>query len=462
MDPSWRRDPVFCFESVRRASWDSPCLAAAFNARREHCVELLFSVPYLVRIILSLFGILVFQKIAKRLDIAMVLGIAMLALWTGHSPTSMAEVTAERVFSWDMFFLAFVITGVIWLSSFMSESGIMKDLVISLKSRLSKRAILAALPAVVGLLPMPAGALFSAPLVDGADSESALTPLEKTQINYWFRHVWEFWWPMYPGVLLAVDLAGMPIWVFVLFMLPLFLAAVFSGYVFLLRKTPNGKAEARGADDKAFIPLILPTLTVIIVYALIMLLAPIVSVWNKYLPMAIGIVCGIAVMQAQRPANAATWKKVIWSRRVLGLVAIIVLARIYGAFIEAQLTDGTYLMEKVRHELDTFGIPTVILIVVIPFISGLTTGITVGYIGASFPVVLSLAGTEQGSLLSTIVLGYASGYIGMMLSPIHVCLIVTNEYFKTRLSHSISGLLRPALLLFACAIVYSCLWAWFG
>ena len=426
-------------------------------------MDLIFSVPYLVRIVLSLVSILVFQKILKRLDLAMVLGIIVLALWTGHSPSSILSVTADRVISLDMFFLAFVITGVIWLSSFMSEAGIMKDLVTSLKSRLSKRAILAALPAVVGLLPMPAGALFSAPLVDDADSENSLGPDDKARINYWFRHVWEFWWPLYPGVLLAVDLAGLPIWMFVGVMAPLFFAAIASGYVFLLRKTPNGRPQERGPDDKAFIPLILPTLTVIAVYIVVMLIAPPVAAFNKYLPMAIGIVCGVAVIQMQRPASAAVWKKVIFSKRVVGLVLIIILARVYGAFIEARLEDGAFLMEKVRIELDTFGIPAMILVVVIPFISGLTTGITVGYIGASFPVVLSLAaGAGRGEFLSTMVLGYASGYVGMMLSPIHVCLIVTNEYFKTHLGHSLAGLLRPAGLLFLCAVAYSIFWLWVG
>jgi len=32
----------------------------------------------------------------------------------------------------------------------------------------------------------------------------------------------------------------------------------------------------------------------------------------------------------------------------------------------------------------------------------------------------------------------------MMLSPVHVCFIVTNEYFKTQLIKSMVGLLKPA------------------
>lgn len=425
-------------------------------------MDVAFSIPYILRIIVSLFAILLFQKLAKRLDIAMALGTLLIALWTGHDARSLSSVVWDRVASYDMLFLAIVITGVIWLSSLMSESGIMKDLVISLKSRLSRRAILAALPAVVGLLPMPAGALFSCPLVDDADDAGELNQQQKTRINYWFRHVWEFWWPLYPGMLLAVDMSGLAIWKFVLLMFPLFFAALGAGYIFLLRETPRGPPVPRGPADKTFLPLILPTATVIVVYALLLVLAPGLAQFNKYLPMALGIVCGLAVMQLQRPASAAVWKKTVFSPKWVALVLIIVLARVYGAFIEARLAGGELLMDKVREELDAFGIPAVLLVVLIPFVSGLTTGITVGYIGASFPVVLSLAGPEPGGLFSTIVLGYASGYAGMMLSPIHVCLIVTNEYFKTSLSSSLYGLLKPSALLFALAALYAGLWWWLG
>lgn len=392
----------------------------------------------------------------------MFLGSLMLALWTGQSIPSTISIGTERIFSLDTGLLVLVIMGVITLSALMSESGIMKDLVLSLRARLSQRSLLAALPAVVGLLPMPAGALFSAPLVDDADAVKTLTPVQKSQINYWFRHVWEFWWPLYPGVLLAVDISGLPIWQFVLTLFPLFFAAVAGGYLFLFKNVAKGKPEPRGADDKAFLPLILPILTVIAVYGLLLVTLPSLSRFNKYLPMVIGVACGLAALQLQRPAVQATWRKVLLAKRMYSLAILIVLTRLYAAFIEARLPDGAPLMDKIRLELNDFGIPALVLIIIIPFISGLTTGITVGYIGASFPVVLSLAGPSLGELNSTIVLGYACGFLGMMLSPIHVCLIVTNEYFRTDLIPSLRGLLRPALVLFLCAGIYSLFWRLVG
>jgi integral membrane protein (TIGR00529 family) len=423
-------------------------------------MDLLFSAPYIVRIVASLLAILAFQKLLGRLDAGMLMGMIVLALWTGQSASSMQDIIAARILSLDTLFLVLVIAGVICLSSLMSQSGVMKDLVVSLKSRLPKRAILATLPAVVGLLPMPAGALFSCPLIDDADADNELTSNQKTEINYWFRHVWEFWWPLYPGMLLAVDISGVPIWKFVLLMLPLFFAAVLAGHVFLLRDTPQTAPSRGAAGDKPFLPLIAPILTVIIVYGLLLAAAPGLARFDRYLPMAFGVAAGLAVMQLQRPADARSWMKTILSPRLYGLLLIVVLARAYGAFIEARLPDGTPLMEMVRGELNQYNLPAILLIVLIPFLSGVTTGITIGYIGASFPVVLSLAAPGTNGLFSAIVIGYVCGFIGMMLSPSHICLIVTTEYFKTGVAGRIYSLARPAALLFACAALYAGLWRW--
>lgn len=413
--------------------------------------------PYLVRVILSLFSILLVQKVSKSLEISLGAGILILGLWTGHSPSAAWDIVIHRVVSLDSLFLTMVIVGVIWLSSLLAEAGIMKDLVSSLERRLSKRWLLAALPAVVGLLPMPAGALFSAPLLDDGDTNNEMDPLLKTRINYWFRHIWEYWWPLYPGVLLAVDITGVPVWKFVLVMFPLFFASTGAGYLFLLSRIRKGNTNNSRGGPKAFLPLILPTLMVILVYSGILLFFPSLSEINKYLPMVLGVLSGIGTLQLQRPLSWNVWKKVLGSKRTVSLAVIVLLARVYGAFIEARLPGGNFLMDQIRSELNDFGIPLLLLIFLIPFISGVTTGITVGYVGASYPVIFRLLGSDPGPalLFSTIALTHTSGYLGMIFSPIHVCLIVTNEYFKTGLWESLKGLVKPGCFVLGSAALYA-------
>ena len=66
------------------------------------------------------------------------------------------------------------------------------------------------IPIVIGLVPMPAGALVSATASKDIAKRTNLSPEESTFINYWFRHLWEYWWPLYPGVLMAIAITGLP------------------------------------------------------------------------------------------------------------------------------------------------------------------------------------------------------------------------------------------------------------
>ncbi len=84
-------------------------------------------------------------------------------------------------------------------------------------------------PALIGLVPHARGAIFSAPMVKELGNQSGLNPEQLSFINYWYRHIWEYWWPLYPGVLLAVTLAGTGLWIVVLVMWPLTVTTVSLG-----------------------------------------------------------------------------------------------------------------------------------------------------------------------------------------------------------------------------------------
>jgi len=419
-------------------------------------MEYIYNMPFVVKVISSLFVILAVNKYLKQLAVSVVAGTLFLALCTGRSPADIALISADKIFSLNILFFISIIVQVIWLSIQMSESGVMKDLVGSVRSMVSQRASMAILPAVIGLLPMPGGAIFSAPLVDDCDTDRTIDPLLKTKINYWFRHVWEYWWPLYPGVLLAIDISGLSIVQFMMLQLPLSFVSVFAGYIFLLRKLDKPERNKRSRSGiKDLLKLLLPIIVIIGVYSLIKIFIPFMSSANKYLPMITGIFIAQLVLQYQRPLYSVSWKKIITSRNTYKLTLLVVLILVYGAFIQYPLSDGSVIMTHMRTELESWGIPVFFMIMLIPFISGMTTGVAVGFVGASFPIVMSLIGPDpgMGELLSTVVLAYGSGYVGMILSPVHVCLIVSNEHFNTRLSDSILRMIKPCLVVLSGSLV---------
>ncbi len=450
-------------------------------------IEPLMQAPVVIKVLGSLGLIVLVTSLTKRLMLAMGVGAVALGLWCGHSvlPTEtqpgLVGIAAARLASLNLILLLVIVFQVIWLSSQMAATNVMRDLVAAVRARITRRHSMAVLPAVIGWLPMPGGALFSAPLVESCDPDGTVQPALKTRTNYWFRHIWEYWWPIYPGVLLAIDLTGLEIWQFVALELPLSVFAVLGGWFFLLRRIEPETVEANGRPARtdadrgdgppaqSLLRLITPILVVIGIVAALELgfvvlrhaeigfLRP-----QKYVPMMLGIAAAMFVLNRQRPLSLDGWKEILFAPRTLRLVALVALVRVFGAFIDARLPGGELLVKRMQTEFAAWEIPVLLIVILIPFVSGVSTGLAVGFVGASFPIVLSLvpADAPLGELLATTVLAYAAGHSGMMLSPVHVCLIVTNEHFRTRLLASLYGLLGPAVVMIAGGLVMHVLVGW--
>jgi integral membrane protein (TIGR00529 family) len=418
-------------------------------------LEAIFAAPALVKVLGSLAIILFANLLRTPLLIAILIGALVLAGWTGHPLGEIALLAGQALIAPSNLLLLAVLYLVIGLSNQMDAAGSMRDLVDAVRRRFSHRTAIATLPAMIGFLPMPGGAIFSAPLVDGCDPDGVILPDLKTQINYWFRHIWEYWWPMYPGVLLAMEKTGLATWQVMLYGLPLTLASVAVGHVFLLRRLHPAEAigEEEDAPRASLLVLLTPILVVVAGYTLVRLghaalahAVPTLPVMSDFIPMGAGVLAAMLVLQRQRPQPRATWKKLLFSPKTFTMAGIIAAMQVYSAFINAHLPGGATLMGVMDTELHAWGIPLWAVFVIIPFISGLTMGVAFGFVGASFPIVVSLLGPDPtfGTLLSTAALAYGFGYLGMMLSPVHVCLIVTNEHFNTRLHRTLPPLALPA------------------
>ncbi len=435
-------------------------------------IEYLLQAPVVVKVLGTLSFILILNALSKKLLLSLVCGAAMLALWTGQEPGAMAEISFHRSISLNNILLLLTVCQVMWLSRQMQISGVMDELVGRVRQKISKRGAMAALPALIGFLPMPGGALFSAPMLDSCDPENHADASIKARTNHWFRHVWECWWPMFPGVLLTMELTGFDVPQMLMLGLPISLAAILAGYLLLLRRIPDPSGDPRPTlhgDTSYFgvLKLLKPIIVVIITYAAIRTGHAIarghftaLPGLNRYLPMNVGLFLAMAVLQVERPLRGNDWKEVLLSRQVLNMALIVLAVRIYGAFIEAETPGGYDLVEQMRSELSNWGIPVRAVIMILPFITGLATGMAVGYIGASFPIVLHLIGADPsfGEMLSMTVLAYGFGYMGFFLSPVHVCLVVTCKHFDTPVLRNILGLLPPVLFVLLSVVAMSLLW----
>jgi hypothetical protein len=96
------------------------------------------------------------------------------------------------------------------------------------------------------------------------------------------------------------------------------------------------------------------------------------------------------------------------------------------------------------------GIPASPVLFLLPFVTGLITGITLGFVGSTFPLIIHIAGSAS---IAAISFAFAAGFLGVLLSPVHVCLVLTREYFKADLWGMYKMMLPACIIIFAAAVI---------
>ena len=196
---------------------------------------MLDQVPALLRLVIVFALVLIAIRKNLSLGNSFLIGSVVLGVLFDYQPRAIFKSMVGSASDPKTIFLAIIVGLILILSNSMEKAGQMKRLLASFRGLIANpRLNLIIFPALIGLLPMPGGAVFSAPMVKELGGQTDLKGHQLSFVNYWFRHIWEYWWPMYPGVLLAVIIADLNLALFVILMVPLTLAAIYFGQTNLL------------------------------------------------------------------------------------------------------------------------------------------------------------------------------------------------------------------------------------
>jgi integral membrane protein (TIGR00529 family) len=427
-------------------------------------LEGFMTVPAMVKVGFSFLGILLANRAGLHLGYSILLFSALLSLWAGTGLRGFALQVADLARP-ENYLLTTIVLMLLFFTEALSKSGRMEKTITALKDWLrSRRLLLAGLPALIGLLPMPGGALFSAPLVASVDSENELEEDHKVAINYWFRHIWEYWWPLYPGVILAIRYSGLPVAAYFLVQIPFTIIAVLGGYLFILKKVErrhgegsrNGSLDPAGALSAMGPIALLVTLSVL--GSALLPLAGIGGTLASLLAMLIGLIAALIWIFTVDPRSFGPSLVLFRDRNTWLMMILVIGIQLFSSVIKYPLdAAGATLVTLMRDELIGAGIPLLTVIMVIPFIAGLVTGVAFGFVGASFPIVFALIGNEPGTgtLAAATACAYSFGYMGMMLSPMHVCFVVTGEYFRCSIYGAYRYLAGPVIMVLIAALLIS-------
>jgi uncharacterized protein len=394
--------------------------------------------------------ILVGMKNRLGLAQSIFVGGWFLGLVFGLSLAECLVTSGEALLHGRFHLLLAIVAAILVLSDALERTGQSTRLMASLAGYLvGPRLRLVFFPALIGLLPMPGGAVFSAPMVKAVSNGMTLSQEDRAVINYWFRHVWEMGWPLYPGIILTVALAGVPITAFLTYSWPGVAAMFAIGWFFFLRPgildpgTGGARGEAAGGNCprrvvREGLPLLIAIVGAIAMETLLSHFAPgIPFEWG----VIVALVAAIACIAVQNRLGTSYLRQILKKRSLWGMLLVIA-----AIFIFKDLMQAAGVVTAISAAAGS-GVALFAAAVFLPFLVGAVAGINVAFVGATFPLLLglleSLAMEEQ--TIPYLVLAYFSGCTGVLVSPIHICFVLTCDYFGTDLFRSWRRIVLPCL-----------------
>ncbi|GAG50029.1 unnamed protein product, partial [marine sediment metagenome] len=172
---------------------------------------------------------------------------------------------------------------------------------------------------------------------------------------------------------------------------------------------------------------------------------------RTYLPITLGLVVSMICTIRLNRMDAAAVRKVWTNRRVYEMGLLIVSVMVYQYMLAR--VDAP---RQIGDELMRLGVPVLAVLALLPFVAGFVTGLAVGFVGTAFPIVMGLLGAmdNPGPIGPYVALAYGFGHLGQMLSPLHLCHVMSNKYFKTHFTAVYREILPAAALTGALIVTY--------
>lgn len=307
----------------------------------------------------------------------------------------------------------------------------------------SNRVTLAVMPAFLGLLPSLGGARFSAPIVEEASKGLGLTSDHQSAINFWFRHIFEFSSPIIPGMIMACNIAGVAYSEFITHLCWLTVLMFSVGWFVLIRpiKADSIKENAvsQAADEQGWQDLWLSLSPVVLTFVLVVF-------FNMNASVGMGVVTAGLFIVLHFTKREVSLKEV-----VVGAIDMKMFFNVLCILYFIQILTVTQVLQEIVTAFQSSPLPVPVIIACVSFIIGVLTGMSQGHVAIIMPIIAAM---QTGSLnLAGVAMAF--GVAGQMLTPTHMCLVVTVDYFKASFFKTLKPVLIGEVMLLTIFSVYT-------
>ncbi|MBS3816801.1 MAG: DUF401 family protein [Candidatus Thermoplasmatota archaeon] len=349
-----------------------------------------------------------------HLGLALLTGAIVLGLFT-ISPFKTAYNFYLTATDLSTMILIGALTLIPVIGGVLQESGLLDNLINNL--RIGKKLFLGFTPALLGLLPIPGGALFSAPMVDEAGED--LGGHEKTAINVWFRHILFFVFPIAPALMIPADIANISVYSVLPFTAPFLLLTLFLGYFFFLRKV---EGEMTYEGEFSLKELMIPLSIILTAPILDFVLKEIFKAYN-FSPSSIATLIAISTSLLLL-LFTIDWEIEIIKDAMFEMEPWNFFILLFGIFVFINVFNSS----GIDSLIESLNLSGMTLAIGIGFLLGLATGRINVPASVVIPIYLASLGLQVLSPL-VFALIFTSVFMGYVITPVHPCVGISLEFF---------------------------------
>jgi integral membrane protein (TIGR00529 family) len=320
--------------------------------------------------------------------------------------------------------LAVLMTLIFVLAKTMQETKAIEKLINSLRTIFSKGGILGLIPAIYGLMPVPGGALFSAPMIDSEGEFYSINNNQKNFLNVWFRHIWFSIFPISSAMILicSTEFSNIDIYLLIFVNLPTFIFSIIIGNYYLKRFIKKKEiSNTKTKKNYSGLIYLLPPIFPIIFYIFLQIID-----FPQIRSFLIGIMFSIIILYLLLDINIINYLNIIKKSITLKMAIAI-----FGIIIFRSIFELTGASNNIANIIMSFPFPPVIIIIFIPIILGILTGYNLGAVALSYPLVEPFFQYTDINIIGLTSIIFISSLVGYLISPIHLCNVLSSEYLKT-------------------------------
>lgn len=395
--------------------------------------------------------ILINKKV--NLGLSLIIASVVMLFLNGQGPLELGTAVLTMLKDPITYTMTFTILFISIMGYLMNRYHMLDRMIENLEQILrSAKATILLAPTIIGLLLVTGGALMSCPVVDTLGEKLKLSNDKRAAINMIFRHGLYFAYPLSPTIILAAQLGGFELFDFIKVQFPITILIFALGYFVLLRGVKDQKPDKISAKQylghiKGFLLYSSPITVSIIATA--------VSGLPFHYTLPLGILVAIIVNyydSKKDPQYKLPESPVVLVSKGINIK---MLTSVWGILLFKTVMGNLSELNDFVANMVHGGVPVELIVLISAGILAFAMGNFQPSLAIVYPLILPLASSYNQVILFAYLM-YAVGFIAYFTSPVHMCQVLTMEYFKTNMKDLYKNyvVFLPALVAF--------LMAWYG